>query len=482
MKYKGFAKVKFIVALVLVILLTGCSSMRFNDFFSSYTEQMQPVRQATAQGEFEKAKSLLGDRTHSNTNYVLNLVENGRLAHLSGDYESSQQWFDLAYIELEKENRRAKIQLGKGVEKVNSLVTNDSAIRYHLNAYEQSMLHSYQALNYLYQNQFESALVEVRRANIVQDQALIRHEKEIFEARQEMATNSSVDWVNVESNYAAMRNRIGNLKNGFQNAYTFYLSAVLYEANGQKNDAYIDYKKALEIFSENKYLQQDVLRLANELGMVDDLALFEKKYGKQLTSEHLTNEQLNSGQVVIFFEQNLIDAKQVMSLNLPIFTSSDDMRFYSVAMPTYDAVMPETTAMVLTHENGASVSEPIVSLQAMVAKQLDEEIPSIIARQVFRIIAKEQLRRNLSRNGGDIGNVIASLYNVASEKADTRSWLTLPGSIQIIKQNMNPGERTLSVSGINGLREISVKVNENRTTLVLITNTGNYTDYKTINL
>ncbi|MEI8618891.1 hypothetical protein P4S63_22420 [Pseudoalteromonas sp. B193] len=47
-----------------------------------------------------------------------------------------------------------------------------------------------------------------------------------------------------------------SIKNGFQNAYTFYLSALLYQSAKQYDDAYIDYKKALAIQPNNIYLQQ----------------------------------------------------------------------------------------------------------------------------------------------------------------------------------------------------------------------------------
>ena len=40
-----------------------------------------------------------------------------------------------------------------------------------------------------------------------------------------------------------MAELIGNIKNGFQNAFTFYLSGLLYEKDKQFDDAYITIKK-----------------------------------------------------------------------------------------------------------------------------------------------------------------------------------------------------------------------------------------------
>ncbi len=64
------------------------------------------------------------------------------------------------------------------------------------------------------------------------------------------------------------------MKHSFQNAATFYLSGVVWEMLGERNDAYIDYKKALEIFPDNLFLQADVMRLGKRLGMRETWRIF----------------------------------------------------------------------------------------------------------------------------------------------------------------------------------------------------------------
>ena len=53
------------------------------------------------------------------------------------------------------------------------------------------------------------------------------------------------------------------------------------------------------------------------------------------------------------------------------------------------------------------------------------------------------MRKRAAKNNGDIDNIIASIYNIASESADTRSWLTLPDNYQIAKLYAK-GAHTLS--------------------------------------
>ncbi len=89
------------------------------------------------------------------------MLELARLQFLSNNFTLSQESFEKAYQQISTEQQKAKIQLSKGVENIAAIVSNDNATRYIVPSYEQSMLYSYQALNYLYQQDLPGALVEV---------------------------------------------------------------------------------------------------------------------------------------------------------------------------------------------------------------------------------------------------------------------------------------------------------------------------------
>jgi len=460
-------------------MLSACSTTSFTDLFSNYNQQMHDVKQAQQRGDFQQATNLLPKRNPSNGSYNLSLLEKARLAYLANDNKQSQEDFERVYQLIQRAQQAAKIELSRGIENVTAVMSNDNATRYDIPLYEQSMLNSYQALNYLAQQDLSSALVEIRRANLVQKKALKDNASSIYNSAEKMATQGSLT-----SQYPSMNEAIGQVKNGFQNAYTFYLSALLYEAAGQSNDAYIDYKKALEIYPDNNYLQQDVWRLANTLNMTQDMSQFKNSLEKTVTNIIFNNKESkkNLGQVVIIVENGIVASKQEISLNLPIVTSHNDMRFYSVALPSYQNHLRVYSPLELTYQGKRYQSEEIVRLQSLAAKQLKDQLPIIVARQITRLIAKEKMRKQLERKGGDVGNIFASIYNIATEKADTRSWSTLPDSIHILQLNLASGEHQLSLD-INGInQQLNVAVNANSTTLVKFTAIGSYLDYQTLNL
>ena len=465
-----------ISSIAIFAILSGCSSMQFTDIFQGYHSQLKPVKDAQRQGDFIQAENLLHKRNASDNTYVLNLLETARLQFLEKNWQASQKTFALAIQQVDEQRNKAKIQISKGIEKIGAVVSNDSATTYQVPYYEQSMLHSYQALNYLFQQDISGALVEIRRANLVQENALNAYQDEIFKAQNELA-NKGMSSGSLDNNYPSMSNVIGSVNNGFQNAFTFYLSGILYEARGELNDAYIDYKRALEIYPENIYLQQDVLRLASQLNMSDDLIKFQQLFGK-----HQVNTDSGQGQVVIIVEQDIVNSKQDSTVHLPVGRSNNGLKFFSFSLPVYNQPLALRSKLSLNYEGQSYQASEIVRIQSLAAKNLKDQLPSLLTSQIVRVVAKEQLRQKLSREAGDLGNILASIYNITSEQADTRSWSTLPDEIDILSMSVPSGKQKLQLQ-LNGQRQnIEVEVKENRITLINFSAIGHYTGYQVVNL
>jgi len=462
---------------LLVAMLIGCSSIDINDLFFSYSQQMKQSRSAQLKGEFVKAQtSVISVNSHHN-NYGLSLLEKARLQFLAKNWLVSQKSFELVYKQVQAQEQAAKIQLSSGLKKASAIVTNDNAIAYEIPSYEQSMLHSYQALNYLYQGDLESALVEVRRANLVQERALKTNETEIYKA-QEAMEKKGIHSEQLSASYPSMDNLIGQVKNSVQNAYTFYLSGVLYEAGQQPNDAYIDYKRALEIYPNNTYLQQGVLRLAKKLSMFEELSYFEQQFG-----QYKTVNKKNTGRVIVIFEQGIVNSKEEVRLNLPIFNTHSPVKFFTFALPVYRGDLPMVTPFTISIDDKSYLSQVIVRLQSLATKDLQDQLPALVTRQVLRLVAKEQIRQKMKKSGGDVGNILASIYNIASEKADTRSWSSLPNNVQIISvPNIAVGHKKLAIAYAGKKEIVDIEVTQNRTTLINFTAIGGYTGYQTLNL
>lgn len=450
------------------LLLGGCAS-RWQDLFVSYSDQMVPLRNQLLLGHAAEALPKVRESTPGDDTYVLDQLEKGRIAWLAGQDGVSKQGFAAADSRLAWEESQAKYRLSQGLAQAGSLLTNDQTMAYRAPDYERTMLHHYLALNYLQRGDAEGALVEVRRANQVQERALKARADEVRKAK-EKSEESEADGEmrQLMSRGAPELDRlIGRVKNGFQNAYTFYFSGVLYEAAGDLNDAWVDYQRGYQIAPDNQSLQDALLRLARLRGSADELKETEKKVGRK--APPLAKDQ---GQLVVLFEDGLIPARREIFLPLPISTSSGDFRTFTVAVPYYDNRASDTGPLTVSVDKQAGRTSSLVRLESLAAKDLQERLPGMLTRQALRLVAKEQLRRSAAKEGGDVGNILVGIFNTLSERADTRSWLTLPAEASSWQGMVPAGEVQLQLGAGSAMRTLPLTVHAGRTTLVWVQRLG----------
>lgn len=457
--YKG--SYLFIVFAV-VLFLSGCAS---TSAFRAYTSQINPFIQNLKNNKtVDLNKALAGKETCSDR--ILYLMERGRLAQIQGDFDTSKKNFELAMQAIKEYDEKAIISASSAVAQVSSVVVNENTIPYKGDGYERVMLYHFQALNYMAKNDIEGAGVEVRRANAEQNDALARHEKEILRVKEEAKKQNVSTEIpsEIAQAYAAMDQAIGGVKSSFQNAYTFYVSGIIYEMLNQPNDAYIDYKKAIEIFPNNIYLQKDVVRLAKKLGMGHDLGIFKHLYPKAFESPPPPKK---SGEAVILFDDDFVAQKQQIKIPIPISTQT--VNIIAMAFPIYTIPPFNPSRLALSEgKNVLGETKPICNINALALKSLKERVLGIVIRQLIRSVAKAAAAKVAEEKGGKIGSFIASLYNVFSENADLRSWATLPADAQIMRISLPAGEHEFLFSHKDSGATSSIKVNIKESALTIL--------------
>lgn len=417
------------IVIFILILLSGCAGQ---SIFKPYPDQMRLVVQQLGTDQpvvIKQPDSIRGP------DKLLHYLENGRIAMLQQQTDLSIQYFNQAIKAYELQDEGAIIQFSKSGRQGQALLTNDNAIPYESNAYERIFVHSYQALNYLMKNNLEAAGVEIRRINAVQENAIAATEK-LREASKQSSDQSSLSSSNnqktITDTFEKSDRQIKDIKYSFLNGFAYYLSAIIYELRGELNDAYIDYKKALTLLPGQRYLQNDVYRLAKRLG-------FRQTY--ELLSKKVDNKQLpgkDSQMLMVIYETGFVPPKQEMIIPLYVFGGHP----LPITFPFYE-LNTATSDQLSVWMDGKLKSRSIVLAQPqlMAAKALQEKRLSMMVRLVARAVTKAQLQRNSEKEGGLLGAVLTNVYNIVSERADLRSWLTLPGQIQIIKYYFTNDDR-----------------------------------------
>ena len=378
-------------------------------------------------------------------------MDRGMTLQLAGDYQQSNAELEQAEEELDRLYTR-KIRT-----ETLAFMTNDTALPYEGDPYEQVLINVLKALNYAALGQWQDALVEARR---------IDHRLNVLSDRTRE-------------------------KNAYRDdGLARYLSGILYESTGDVNNAFIAYRKAHETFDATRawshtavpfQLRADLLRTAEALHFTQELAGYQSVFPDTRWETSQALQQL--AQVVVISYNGRAPRKEDQFLDLPIsldalqlvllnrgFSQSNrhsnrsvdtvlyglNGRVVRVALPR---LVPQKThvpvdTVSLIPDNGTRVTlntELVHNVTALADKALAERMAGITAKTLARAASKFALAEGVTRGaqqaaGKDaapwVGLLVGLLtkgLTVASEEADKRSWQTLPDEIHLARVWVPPG-------------------------------------------
>ncbi|NVD06953.1 hypothetical protein FCU94_08505 [Vibrio sp. JPW-9-11-11] len=444
------------LALILgsTLVLSACANFSAGNLFSHYSAQNSELHLALKNGDYIAAEQALHESVAGD---ILDNFEKGRVFLLNQDYVSSQQALSASDDAVRAQQDLATLSISESAQSLSALAVNDNLKSYQPADYELGFLHLYLGLNYIYNNDLDGALVEMRRANQVQERARKEREKELQSAQNQMQQQGlTPNLGSVLSNYPDA----GQTLQAVQNGYLLYLSALLYEADGDLNSAYVDYRRALAVMPDNAQVIDGTLRVAKRLSMVEDLAKLEKRYGN---AQYLARDL---SRVIVIDERGVVEALQGWRQALPLYDSGGNGALYSIALPYYPPSQSEAAAQLKL--NGSPLTESqLADVNLMAQRDLSERMPSLVLRQALRVWAKDELRRQAAKED-DVGNLLFNVWNTLTEQPDTRSWLSLPAEVYSASIETEPGEQTLQVAD----QKYTFTVEPGRTALVWIARQG----------
>ena len=260
--------IKTLPFLLIIFLMIGCASYKF-----------QEIGVALETGKPEDAYTYLQKHAPKNPD-IPYLFELGLVAHYANRFVESNKAFDLA-------GDIAEDRYTKSITaEASSLVTTDKLRPYAGTEYERLLSHYYRALNYVYLNQLDGALIECRRATNLINYFQGEDEKYDF----------------------------------FGTGFLAHLSGTLFEASGEWNDALISYKQAAEYYKNAtektgvnapEDIGHALLRLTRRLGFTDE---FERYETNMVKPPELPE---NYGELILFYESGYVPPK-VRNFDFPI--------------------------------------------------------------------------------------------------------------------------------------------------------------------
>lgn len=424
------------VALLAAMWGAGCAS---------HSQNMAEVRGALLRGAPGEALSEFTDKKEKPDD-LLYLLERGFLEHEAGNYEASNSAFDAAEL-------RAEELYTKSVSnELAALVTSDKVLPYRGYPHELVMIQYFRAFNYLKLGQYDGALVEARKAN----QRLV----ELHDEKEDKDT---------------YRN----------DAFMQYFTGLLYEDAGEWNDAAVAYRNAYTAYEQYRdmygvsapaTLPSDLYRALSRIGADDEAQRLEDEHAG-IADDALSGRDAN---VVVFVEYGFTPYLEPVDIVLPIFSEKSDEKYrgcdgcereyagvlvrrygdniyaYSGSRYTLDHVLRFAFPQIVNYPSVASwarIEQPVSRviegppaepLAAIMRQSFNQRIPGILLKTIARALIKEFARVQAKKQDKTLG-VLINIANLATEQADTRSWLLLPEKIDLVKLTLPPGQQDLEI-------------------------------------
>lgn len=338
---------------------------------------------------------------------VISSLDKGMLRRINNDFSGSNQILNVAKQQIEA-------LYGVSItENLASITINDTLRGYQGDRYEQLLLHAYMAMNYIQLDQLDDARVEMLQANV-----------------------KMMEWGDEPE----------------EDAYLRYLEGIIYENLGEYGNALISYRKAYIVYKENAgkqypvvpvVLKKDMLRLLAWQGLWSEYKSYETKFN--MTNFKPVNASNQFGELVIILNNGLAPIKYEAAL--PIF-STEVQKNLRVAFPVYRAGKKLLYTPNIEVNKKQYAMETVEDVDALARYSLEKAMPVIMARATARAVVKYNAQHSAQDNNS-IAGLLMTVTNLVTERADTRSWTTLPQEIQLQRILLPVGEHQITIHMLN---------------------------------
>ncbi|NTV52750.1 MAG: hypothetical protein HGA76_07045 [Candidatus Firestonebacteria bacterium] len=392
---------------------TGCAGLRVAD---QLDRRLQNEEFNAGLEDIEKAKS-----QYAGPNSLLYYFDKGSLEQRAALYTASNA--DLEEGEKLIEN----LQVASVSESVASFLVNDTTLSYSGEDFEQVMVNVLKTINYLCLGDLNGAQIEARKVN---------------------------------TRLLALSDKYGQEAVYKEDAFARYLSAFAYEAAGEYNDAYLDYKSAYRDFQwyakhfdieVPPLISADLLRLSHWLGFDDEYESWQHEFGTDGVEPGRRPQKQSEVLLVVF--DGLMPRKQTRFVEAPVLDPDHRGYMLKVAFPVIKPRNPALQAVRVQAEDGSTADGYVVEpLQEIAIANLNQRIGLITVKAIARAVAKYtaavQLRRATRTQDQGLNllvDVASNIYTFATEQADTRCWRSLPNRFGLIRLPLSPGVHQLNV-------------------------------------
>ncbi len=403
---------KFTGFVIILFLISGCAAYKLDTAQSD-------LRTSFASGDFTSTAKLIEtldqNEVYQSKDQVLLNLEQGMVNHFAQNYEKSNHYFTQAEYEMDD-------LFTKSVSRaIKSFVVNDNTLAYDGEDYEDIYLNIFKSLNFIHQNDLEGALVEARRVTYKLERLGQKYEGLVEQLSKADTTSTDQDkWKTGETNVQ-------------NSALARYLSTILFAKTNKPDDARIEVENLMKAYRD----QPSVYSFDNPKDEELQVLIHPDNYNLLI--------QAFSGRAPI---------KKQNDTRLYLEESDTYLKF---SLPTLHTFNSQVRSIHVKVNDNETVKLDLIEEMDLVAKEVYKVKEPIIYARTFvrtflKALAADKLKKEAKKENDALGSVVNIMGKIAqetTEKADLRSWQTMPGKAYATVLKLPPGEHTLQMQYLN---------------------------------
>lgn len=424
--------------LYIICCFVICTSCRtYYDMVQDYHRDLDAANYKAAERDLQKSRFLKKKR-----NKILLDLELGKTLHLKQDYDSSNYYFNEADLLMDERTTVADVS--------QSVLINEAVTRYKGEDFERVLIHYYKALNYLYLNKPDEALVEAKRIN---DRLNQLGDKGAFSGRRYKS-----------------------------DALAHILQGLVYERLNNYNDAFIAYRNAYELYLKKDstaymgapipmQLKIDLINAADKSGFYTE----RDEYCRTFKLPFNEVKDTAKSSLVFIWENGLAPIKQqediflflvkgaggvltfadkAGTISIPVVlppekqgqaSSLSPLTTIRVSFPKYIDVPVFYNSLSVQAGDHAYSPQVVENISYIARINLRERFLKEMTYTVSRIVLRKLAEAEVSKQN-ELAGLALDLAGLAVEKADTRNWQSLPSEICYTRVPLNTGETKLNLT------------------------------------
>lgn len=374
-------------AAVALVLGASCSSSYFQD----YPDTAWPGIEGMQEGDFAyAAEYFAGIEGSFGADAFLGHAEAGMAWHVGGRLrEAVDAWLQAAET-LESFGDRPTISGRTLTEGTLSLLLNDKTVPYDGEGFEAALLHGFLAWDFLRLGELDGAMVEVRRGYDIQ-----RFEEDRYGTTYGM------------------------------NRFARWIAALAQEFDGRPDEAEIDLQQLEKELPDHPAVQFSAERV------------------RALQTVEGARAARRVATLVVVYERDSMPKKVEETVTFQTRRSLGQ-----VALPSFERRAGSGSRLrVLVGGAAAGTTVVLEDVEEVARDNLSDRIGWVTTKEFARAAGKtilvdaaaEAVSEEHGEWAGFLVGALGSVFNIATQSADLRSWLTLPRDIQVLRVEVEPG-------------------------------------------